>query len=266
MPKLKVIISLAIVAAGLCGGCDESAKVSSGDQSIMSAGIEPKVKDILKSMSDTLNAADAFEFTALQVYDIPLTSGQIIQGHCRSQIRVRRPDKVSCISCDDRGYLNVWHNRSRFFVVKPKEGIYAESTCPTTNEQFIGYLANRYSLVMPVADLIFKDCYKILLTNVERGEYLGKVRLGKTLCHHLAFRQANIDWQIWIDAEEKPLPHKLVITYKNEPGTPRHVAMLKKWNLSPKFAENTFTPKIPDGARATEMEEMFTSPEKGGRQ
>ena len=40
-------------------------------------------------------------------------------------------------------------------------------------------------------------------------------------CHHLAFEQATIDWQLWIDAGKDPLPRKLVITYKTEDEVPQ---------------------------------------------
>ncbi len=57
---------------------------------------------------------------------------------------------------------------------------------------------------------------------VQRGEYLGIHEAAGVPCHHLAFEQATIDWQLWIDAGKDPLPRKLVITYKTEDEVPQY--------------------------------------------
>ena len=46
--------------------------------------------------------------------------------------------------------------------------------------------------------------------------WLSKVQ-GQ-LCHHLAFRQEDIDWQIWIENGPTPLPRKFLITDKKAKG------------------------------------------------
>ena len=41
------------------------------------------------------------------------------------------------------------------------------------------------------------------------------------LCDHLAFSRDDTDWQVWIEAGERPVPRKLVITSIDLPGTPQ---------------------------------------------
>ena len=67
-------------------------------------------------------------------------------------------------------------------------------------------------------------------------------------CHHLAFSQEDIDWQIWIDAGPQPLPRKIVITYAEEPGAPQYTATIKRWSLDPKFTDELFHFVPPEGA------------------
>ena len=75
---------------------------------------------------------------------------------------------------------------------------------------------------MPLADLLYGDPYAVLTEDVTYSKYLGLHRAAGVLCHHLVFAQPTIEWQIWIDAGEQPLPRQLAITYVREPGEPQY--------------------------------------------
>jgi len=67
-------------------------------------------------------------------------------------------------------------------------------------------------------------------------------------CDHLAFRAPHVDWQVWIDAGDRPLVRKLVITTRDKLNAPQFTVVTKNWNLEPKFAADTFSfvpPKCP---------------------
>ena len=57
------------------------------------------------------------------------------------------------------------------------------------------------------------------------------ILLGKR-CHHLAFAQEHVDWQVWIEDGAQPLVRKFVITYKDEPGAPQYTAIFFDWKLN----------------------------------
>ena len=57
-------------------------------------------------------------------------------------------------------------------------------------------------------------------------------RVGKFPCHHLAFTQETVDWEIWIDAGDRLLPRKLTIVYRADPGEPRYNAVLTRWQVT----------------------------------
>ena len=49
-----------------------------------------------------------------------------------------------------------------------------------------------------------------------------------------------MDWQLWIEADDTPLPRKMVITTTQEKKYPQYVAVMN-WNLSPKISNKLFT-------------------------
>jgi thiol-disulfide isomerase/thioredoxin len=96
--------------------------------------------------------------------------------------------------------------------------------------------------------------------------------VGDAECHHCRFIQDDFDWDIWIDAGERPLVHKVVPNLAKQltgEGADPELAKVKMdfavtftdWNTEPKFtpADFTFTP--PSGAE--QAESLFEGREQG---
>jgi len=137
---------------------------------------------------------------------------------------------------------------------------------PATVDAALDWVFERTGTVVPLADFLYVDSYERLMGGVQRGEYLGIHEAAGVPCHHLAFEQATIDWQIWIDAGKDPLPRKLVITYKTEDEVPQYTATIRKWNLEPPLPDALFVFTPPDGAARVEVLAFVgrTEPPAGG--
>jgi hypothetical protein len=121
-------------------------------------------------------------------------------------------------------------------------------------------LAQKFGLTIPLADLLFADPYKTLIANVRSAQYLGMGYVFNDKCHHLAFRQEGVDWQIWLDDGPKPLPRKVVITYKESAGHPQYTSFLSNWNLAADVPDSAFAAQIPAGAKKVEFGPARESP------
>ena len=109
-------------------------------------------------------------------------------------------------------------------------------------------MAKRYGMEVPLADLFYSSPYDAVLPSAETGRHLGTAKLNGADCEHLVFESRSIDWEIWIQSGDSPLPRKLVITYKTVEGAPRYRASLDHWNVSPTFSSKLFEFKAPKGA------------------
>lgn len=76
--------------------------------------------------------------------------------------------------------------------------------------------------------------------------------LGNDLCDHYAFRQGNIDWQLWITTGAKPLPRKIVITNRSDEARPQSVSVIR-WDLKPGFTDAAFRFTQPKDASKIEI-------------
>ena len=62
-----------------------------------------------------------------------------------------------------------------------------------------------------------------------------------------------MDWQIWIEDGERPIPRRYVITTKWMTGAPQFGVVLSDWNVSPQIDDNTFVFEAPAGARKVDV-------------
>ena len=68
-------------------------------------------------------------------------------------------------------------------------------------------------------------------------------------CDHLALDKENVLYQLWVEAGNKPLLRKIVVTQKKLPSAPQWTAFLSDWNFSPQLADNLFTFSPPAGPK-----------------
>jgi hypothetical protein len=80
-------------------------------------------------------------------------------------------------------------------------------------------------------------------------DYVEKTKINGAVAHHLAARGDTVDFQVWVADGDKPLPQRVVITYKTAKGEPQFRADLSDWNLAPAITDATFTAKPPEGAQ-----------------
>ena len=215
--------------------------------------IEARADRILREMSDYLKSADQFTFQADVSYDEVLISGQKIQYGGTGKISVHRPDRLRVEHRGDETNLNVIFNGHTFTLYDLRVGLYAQKEMTTDIDTAVDRMFERFGFSVPTADLVYADPYSTLMASVDSGFHIGLHRVQGVRCHHLAFSQESIDWQIWIEDGPRPLPRKLLITYKDEPGSPQYAVQLSHWDLHPRISDAYFGFHPPAGAGRMEF-------------
>lgn len=215
--------------------------------------VDPKADAVLKAAGQALASAKGFTLHAHAMADQVTASGQKIQVARNQVVTVRRPDGLAADVAGDLDDLRFWYDGKRVTVYNKRTNSVGGTDAPPTIDAALDMLATRYGLALPLADLLFADPYKTLVGQVRSGQYVGLGYVLETRCHHLAFRQESVDWQIWIEEGDKPLVRKVVITYKDSPGHPQYTALLSKWDLSAQPADATFKVDVPADAKKVEF-------------
>jgi len=219
--------------------------------------IDAQADPVLKQMCSTLDQAKAFRLRVNATMDRPVDTGQLAQFHRTSELTFVWPDRLYAETSSDDGHWVAWYRGKTLTILDKDSNAYATEAVPDRIDKMLDYLVDEYDLVMPMADLLVGETYSSLLANVESGTYLGLHTVGDVKCHHLLYRQENLDWQIWIDAGKQPLPRKMVITYTQEPDQPQYVATMDDWDLHPSLSEETFKFTPPTGAKSVTMSDLI---------
>jgi hypothetical protein len=216
--------------------------------------IDARAEAQLKKMSDYLGGQTKFRFTAEVFADeVDEPDAPKLQFARTVKIDVARPDHLRASVEGDRIHRALWYDGKQVTVLDTKRNVYAVADVAPTIDGMLDDLAERYGVAAPLADLLFSDIYKTLSADIRTGRYVGLHKVGGKPCHHLAFTQRFVDWQIWIEDGAQPLPRKLVITYKDEPQVPQFVALLTEWDTKPQFAGDEFKFTPPANAAKVDM-------------
>src|SRR5262249_30311261 len=86
---------------------------------------------------------------------------------------------------------------------------------------------------------------------------IGPSVIDGTTCQHYAYRQQGLDWQIWIQNGDFPLPRKLVITTTTDDARPQHESQYT-WTLAPSFSQDAFAFVAPPDAKKITFAEVVT--------
>jgi hypothetical protein len=192
-------------------------------------------------MSDYLAGLKQFRVQTENSLEVILTSGQKILYDSPAECLIQRPNKLRAERKGDIVNQEFYYDGKTLTLYNPDQKYYATVEAPPTIEETLDFARVSLDVYAPGGDLLYKNAYEVLTEDVVSGFYVGESVIGGIKCHHLAFRGNEVDWQIWIEDGDKPLPKKFIITTKWMTGAPQFTASIKAWDLSPKFSEDTFT-------------------------
>lgn len=132
---------------------------------------------------------------------------------------------------------------------------YAQLTGPTSIDQLVSKLRNDYMMDLPAADLFLTKGYDELMQGVVVAKHIGVGVVDGEECEHLAFRDEDTDWQLWVRTGDRPLPCKYRITSKTLAAAPDYTIRFYGWSDA-KNPDSTFAFKAPAGAQSVAFDKL----------
>jgi len=214
--------------------------------------IEPKAVEVLKQMCDYLKNLQQFSVQAEITEDVLLTSGQRIQYGRSVEASVWRPDRFRAESVGNTDDRQLIYDGKTITLMDKTKNFYTTIAAPPDIDAALEHAVQAFNLRAPLADLIYTKSYEYLTEGALSGFYVGQSKVQGVTCHHLAFREKDIDWQIWIEESPTPLPRKFLITDKTAQGL-QFTAVFTKWNTSPQLEDGLFTFVAPEKAEKIDI-------------
>jgi hypothetical protein len=251
------------IAMSLAFGALFSASSSTGavPQSAVSvapstAAVDPQALQALMRMSTYLSTLPSFEVKTDTTLDLVTMRGQRLQLGGSAEYKVRRPSGFQIAVNTDFMSRRFYFDGKQFTVLAPKLNYYSTEPAPATNREMVDVLYSKYGIALPLADLFrWSDPESARAEKLTSAFLVGPVTLDGVLTDHYAFREADQDWEIWIDRGNKPLPRKIAIVSKRDSARPAYVAHLT-WNVAPNLRPDDFTFKPTTASKQIHIAEI----------
>jgi hypothetical protein len=211
-------------------------------------GLQPKAVEILKAASARLAAAKSMAFTAVVSYEGPSLLGPPLIYSTKSEVTMRRPDKLKVITLGDGPPSEFYYDGKLMMAFAPTENLVAVADAPPTIDGALVAAYETAEIYYPFTDVIVTDPYKDMADGMTTAFYIGRSQIvGGTTTDMLAFASKDVFAQVWIGVDDK-LPRRLYAVYLNDPARLRHVMELSNWELNKQVPENAFGSAKASGA------------------
>jgi hypothetical protein len=215
--------------------------------------VDPAAVTALHRMGAYLRAQPIFVVTADMSTDELRPGGQKVKIQSAAMLEVRRPDRLRADVSSDRSKEQFFYDGKTFTVHDQKTNYYASFAAPPTVADVVEVAERRYGIELPLADLFAWGADETNDRALKAATVLGPSAVRGARCTHYAFRENELDWQLWIEDGDAPLPRRLVITTSNVRSEPEHDVVMT-WDLAPQYKEELFEFNPPEGAERIELE------------
>jgi hypothetical protein len=223
-----------------------------------SAGAQEKdAKSVLRAMSDYMNSQKTIEFSFDSDIEVITPQLEKIQFTNSGEGLLSRPDKLRARRISGHADVALFFDGKTVSVFGKHISGYAQFDAPGSVDRLIEDLRSGHGVALPGADLLLSNSYEVLVAGVKEAKHIGRGIIDGRLCEHLAFRNFDTDWQLWVEVGTRPIPRKMVITSKTLNNAPQYTIRVKDWKTDIQPAPDVFVFVPPAGAKKLSPDELI---------
>jgi len=246
MSKLNFRITVVLFALGVLA----LVATVSTEIRAQATAVDPAATQILQRMTEYLGSLQQFSVHTQNTLEDELDSGHRIDYDISAKVIISRPNKLHAERKGDLTDQVFYYDGKTLTLYNPADKVYATEPAPGTIEEVLDFTRESLGLMIPAADLIYRNAFPLLMQDVTLAKMVGKAVIGGVRCHHLLFSRPGVDFQVWIADSGQPLPYKYVVT---DTGTSERISIttvMSEWNVAPAVGDARFTFVPPQGVKA----------------
>lgn len=240
--KMRSHFFKAVPISAAVGMCFLTLAPSAGAQN----AVDPDAQSVLSAMSTYVGGLKEFSVEYTAVDEVVTAEGEKLQFLHSGDITVQRPNKLFAIRNGATGKSELVLDGKNLTLFARKADAYLQFDAPDISAAIVDL--HKLGFDAPGADLLEPKPLDSSTADMASGAHIGMTYIDGVEVHQLAFRGADVDWQLWVTAGDKPLPLRYVITTKSISGAPQYTLQLKNWNTAPHVNAAQFTFVPPPGA------------------
>ena len=218
------------------------------------AAIDPDAMSALNKMGAYLRSLKAFQIRATITSETVLDDGQKVQFGSVADLLVEKPNKLRAELTGDQQHRLFFYDGKTFTLFAQQMNLYATVPAPPTLVDLVDKLQENFDIELPLVDMFYWGTSRSADKEIKAAADVGPSSVDGVTCEQLAFRQPGIDWQVWIQKGDFPLPRKVVISTLTDEARPEYTAVYT-WNLAPSFNDTAFAFEAPKDAQQIKLAE-----------
>jgi hypothetical protein len=202
---------------------------------------------VIARMGKTLQAREfSFHSHTFRAYAGP--NGELLHIAHTTKTVVHRPDRLLVEVTGDDGSKKVLYDGKTLVVYGVEQKQYASIPVSGNIDQMLEVAEKRMGTDFPLADLLTDNPENSVLSGVTSGGQVGTSTIDGVPCRHFFFNQADdLELELWLEDNDRALPRRFVVTYRNLPGRPTFIAELSDWDFSTQVSDTAFVFQPPAG-------------------
>lgn len=195
----------------------------------MASADESGALRILKAMADHVSSQPSLTLKYDSDMEIVTSALEKIQFSASGEAMLSRPDKFRISRTGGYADIELVSDGIHVTLSDKDHKRFAQVPGSGSFDQIVDRLRTELMVELPGADLLLSKAYDELAAGVIEAKHVGRGVVEGVECEHLAFRNTDTDWQIWIEAGERPVPRKYVITSKTVAAAPQYTLRIRDW-------------------------------------
>ncbi len=221
--------------------------------------VDPAATKILRRMTDYVGSLKQFSVRTQNTLEDELDTGQRVDFDIAASVIVSRPNRLRAERKGDLVSQIFYYDGKTLTLHNPSDKVYARQPAPATIEGVLDYARESLGVIVPVADLVYRNAFALLMQDVTFAAVVGKAVIGGVKCDHLVFSRPGVDFQVWVADAGRPLPCKYVVTDTGSPARLSVITVMSDWNVAPAVTDARFTFVPPQGAKRISFMPLETS-------
>jgi hypothetical protein len=213
--------------------------------------VDPAAVQRLRQMTDFLDGLQQFSVNTQNTIEELHVSGHRVDKDLAANVTVKRPNKLHAARAGGLMDQRFFYDGKTLTLYNPAEKVYATEAAPDTIEKMIDFARETVGILLPAADLLYRNAFPLLMQDVTLAAVVGKTVVGGVKCDHVLFSRPGVDFQVWIAEGKRPVPRKYVVTETATPALLSITTVLSDWKINPAVDDAQFSFVRPKGTSAT---------------
>lgn len=236
--RAALALAASIMVAPLAAAAQEQAPVAAGAAADAET-LDPAALAALDKMGAALRGLERFSVVSDGTLESVYENGQKLHAPLRTTYLVEMPGRMVIEVEAGKSHTRLIYDGAAMTVAGLKAHKYVRFPLTGTVAEVFERLEDDFGISLPLREMFLWGSELNDAEPPRAGVLVGESMVGGVATDHYAFRQSDIDWQIWLDQNDRPLPRKLVVTRTDVPEQPQFTAEFN-WDTTPEIASDAF--------------------------